>query len=418
LSELAVHWLGEESLGDPLRSEWSDLLGGDREATLFLTPEWTGSWWRHLGSGTLRVLTIRRGARLVCLLPLVERRKRLYGVKGRLLEFAGEPEADLLGALRDPGDDQALDAAVREISKAAGSVDVVRLSEVAVGSSLDRALEKASQACGLAAVRRVCGRAPILALNGPWNEIEASYPKALRVRLHRARKKQENAGEVRFRRWQPAPDEVASLLERLRAIEGLKLERWRAEGRQAEGMLVPPRRWAFIQELSPLFAERGWLDVATLEMDGRLVAYRYGFRFRDAFLDYNLAHDPRDDAFSPGRTLLDEIIRDSHRIDLHAVEASRGRLHPPHLLADWTPNSRWHVRWTIFGRSLRGRLLLEMETRVKPWWRWLRRVAPPAAPVPDLVFRPGKPRGKPVNRTGPGVEECPAGVATPRSEGG
>ena len=132
-----------------------------------------------------------------------------------------------------------------------------------------------------------------------------------------------------FRRWQPGPDELAGILPRLGAVEARS---WK--GRHGVGIFAPEDRWRFLVDVSHHLAARRWLDIATLSLDGRIIAYRYGFRYRARFLDYNLAHDPDYAQLSPGRVLLDEIIRDSHRLGLEAVDASRGALDPPHLLAD------------------------------------------------------------------------------------
>ena len=143
------------------------------------------------------------------------------------------------------------------------------------------------------------------------------------------------------------------------------------KGQQGVGIFSTPERSRFYADLSQKFAQRGWLDVAVLERDAKVVAYRYGFRFRGFFLDYNLAHRSTDEKLSPGRVLLDEVVRDSHRLGLAGVDASRGSLHREHLLADWDSTSRWHARWLLFGSSLRARLLAFGETRARPALRRL-----------------------------------------------
>jgi len=369
---LAVEWSDGEVEWERLLPEWHGLVEGDPDASLFQTPEWVTAWWRHLGGGRLRFLAVRRGGRLVAFVPLVERRESVYGVAARVLAIVGEPEADRLGVLADPAEPDALAAAAGALAGAVRSVDVLRLAEVATGSRLEEAVERAAAMHGIPAARTLCTRAPILALDRPWATIEAEYPRALRTRLRRARQHQQQAGGLTFRRWQPRPEELPRLLDRFRDLEQRS---WKGE--RGTGIFSTPARWGFFVDLSAQLARRGWLDVATLESGERLVAYRYGFRFRGSFLDYNLAHDPADDRLSPGRVLLDDVVRDSHRLGLAAVDASRGRLDPPHLLADWTSASRWHARWMLFGPSARGRLLSLAERRLRPALRRMRGLREP-----------------------------------------
>ncbi len=368
--ELSVDWLAAERLDRALLSSWERLVERDPFGTVFQTPAWVMTWQRHFGRGRLHLLTVRRNSRLLALLPLCESRLRVRGVNVCVLYFAGEPQADLLGALCRPDAPEGLQVLVDELLARVDDVDLLRLSEIAADSPLQRALHKAAAERGVPAASEVCARAPVLFLDRPLAAIENGYSKSLRTRLKRARRAQQRAGTIDFRRWRPSPAELSQLLERLRQLEN---RTWK--GTRDVGIFSSRPKFEFISEISHEFAERGWLDVATLSLNDRLIAYRYGFRHRGRFLDYNLAHDPEFDRLSPGRVLLDEIIRDSHRLGLDAVDASRGHKAPLHLLADWTSVERQHYRWRFFGRSLRGRCLSILERQVRPVWHQVRRLA-------------------------------------------
>jgi len=365
--EPVVAWVDEGAIHEDLRSEWSALVDRCADASIFQTPEWTLPWWRSFGQGGGRALTVRRAGRLVAFVPMVSVRRRLSGVSARVLAFAGEPLADRLGLLVEDDDPDAADTASRALVAEVRAVDLLQLGELEVDGPGERALERAVRASGLTFSRRVCARAPVLRLEGSWEDVSRGFPRSLRTRLQRARRKQEKGGSFTFARWQPTVDELPELLRRFRDLE---TRSWK--GDRGVGVFGSPERWEFMKGTARECARRGWLDVATLDDGGKLVAYRFGFRFRGAFLDFNLAHDPDAAGFSPGRILLDDIVRDSHRIGLRTVDASRGRISPPHLLADWTSASRWHRRWLVFGRTARGRLLATVERHLKPAARRLR----------------------------------------------
>jgi CelD/BcsL family acetyltransferase involved in cellulose biosynthesis len=358
---LRVRWVHGDAGLEELSVDWSDLVERDPEASVFQTPEWTTCWWRHFGTGEPSALAVHRGSRLVALAPLARRTERRAGLGLRTLTFvgerpyasrSGEPQADHLGVLADASEPDALDAAADALADAASDVDWVRLHEMPAGTRAEDRLGQVFAARGLEPSVEVCSRTPLLHLERPWQEIEASYPLSLRKRLRRARRKQAEHGGLSYRRWRPEPAEVPALLLRLQGVEARS---WK--GRKGVGIFSTERSLGFLLELSSRFAERRWLDVALL-LDGEsIAAYRFGFRFRGSFLDYNLAHDARYAALSPGRVLLDEVIRDSHREGLAWIDASGGGLATPNLLSEWTSNVRWHRRWMLFGPSLRGKAL-------------------------------------------------------------
>lgn len=370
--EATVRWQDEGDWDGAFEQEWTELVDRCPTASVFQTPEWVSAWWKHFGTGRLVVLTVHHDQRLTCLAPFVAGSERRFGVRLNTLALAGEPMADRLGLLFDPAFD-GLCTAARAVVERLPSFDLIRMAELTMHGPEEAAMLDEARRVRAPVALRAWSRAPVLRLDRSWEEMERAYPRALRTRLSRARSKQKQAGGWSFRRWQPGPLELGPLLEELRALEDLS---WKGESRV--GIFSTPRSRDFVREVSDKFARRGWLDVATLTANGALVAYRYGFRFRGVFLDYNLAHDPAYARVAPGRILLDEIIKDSHRIGLTAVDASRGRIHPPHLLADWTADFRLHSRLLLFGPSLHGRAMSVVERTFKRLARRLLRRQPRA----------------------------------------
>ena len=70
-SPLQVRVLQSGAELERLRDEWNELLSESSADCLFLTWEWTTSWWRHLGNDrTLHVVEVRERNRLIGLAPL------------------------------------------------------------------------------------------------------------------------------------------------------------------------------------------------------------------------------------------------------------------------------------------------------------------------------------------------------------
>jgi CelD/BcsL family acetyltransferase involved in cellulose biosynthesis len=96
--------------------------------------------------------------------------------------------------------------------------------------------------------------------------------------------------------------------------------------------LLRPERRFFLAELGKLLSSAGWLKVSQLEVNGRPVAWNYGFRFADSWFWYLPALDVDYEEPSPGccllRLLTEEACADPSvkRLDLGlGIEAYKKR---------------------------------------------------------------------------------------------
>ena len=71
---------------------------------------------------------------------------------------------------------------------------------------------------------------------------------------------------------------------------------------------VRRERRAFLTELSHLLSQAGWLKISRLEIDGRPVAWNYGFRFYDSWFWYLPTFETQFEDASPGSCLLRLLV--------------------------------------------------------------------------------------------------------------
>ena len=57
MSGLAVEWREGTRAWEGLLGAWNALVERDPEASVFQTPEWVTTWWRHFGAGTTAVMS-------------------------------------------------------------------------------------------------------------------------------------------------------------------------------------------------------------------------------------------------------------------------------------------------------------------------------------------------------------------------
>src|SRR5206468_3693976 len=85
------------------------------------------------------------------------------------------------------------------------------------------------------------------------------------------------------------------------------VQRFLAAGRVSN--LASQKRRTFLLELGRLLSAQGWLTLSTLKLDGRTIAWNYGFRFAGNWFWYQPAFESEMADLSPGSYLLCEILR-------------------------------------------------------------------------------------------------------------
>ncbi|MEO1140171.1 MAG: GNAT family N-acetyltransferase [Pseudomonadota bacterium] len=336
---------------------WSDGISQAAQSpgNLFLEQDWREAYAKHQPNGVIEIHELRQGETRLALSVAPERMRR---VPCTVLRVLGDPLADQCWFGTDvPWDCSQAVTALRQ----GPAWDVAVFSELCMDESDRATLDRAIEATGLRGHWRQCGRAPVVPLSGRDKPLtDADYSSTLRRRLKRSRKKLDQAGHVTIVHKLPKADEVPALIETLKGIEDAS---WKGD---ADTGLFNAQRLGFVHDLSERLARRGQLEIYLLLLDDTPISYRYGFRYGNRFLDYNLAYLSEYHHLSPGRILLDEIVKTSQALGLEAVDASRGSLERPHILADWPGYIRDHHRLTLFAPTPKGRLLHFIETRVRP----------------------------------------------------
>lgn len=376
MSALAHAWMPELYSQAVTPDDVEALIGRVDAATVFVTPEWFECAAAVLPSGRqLSVLALTRDKRLIGWIPFTLGAERLHGVPTRTMRLLGYPLSDRVVLPVERDDPEALDAIVDALVAPGAPWDVAILSELPEGQQLASLSTSLARRQKIGASWRPCARAPRLTLAfEDAAALRGGYGRTLRTRLSRARRKLAAAGEVSFERRVASPEEAPALVDQARTIEAAS---WK--GRDGVGIFGTPAGLKFFGDVAARFAARGWLDVGLLRLNGAPISYRFGFRFRGVFYDYNLAFEPAYAALSPGRILLEEMIVSSLEQGLVAIDASRSSEAEPHLLADWTPEAIKHTELWLYRTTARARALYWLRTRLRPALQRLRRPQPAPA---------------------------------------
>lgn len=284
----------------PLREAWDRLaLASDN---VFSTLEWADCWWRHYGAdhSALAIADDDKDPKLM--LPLVRSGRAL-----RRLRIVGSERADQLG----PVGEHALWSETAELVQAAKQngqlkADVLLLQDQPVGSDWWAPL-------GGHVLRTVAS--PTLRFVEPdWDGYLGGLSKNLRgqVRTKERRLRREHNIDIRV----STPD---CLDVDLKTFYRLHIQRWDASAEFASGTLRK-----FTEEFCHVAADRGWLRLRILEVDGVPGAAQLNFRYGNAEYLYQSGRDPALDTLSAGFVLTVDTLRSTCEDGLREFRFLRG----------------------------------------------------------------------------------------------
>jgi CelD/BcsL family acetyltransferase involved in cellulose biosynthesis len=303
---------------------WEE-LAERANAAPFLRPGWFEAWAGAFGE-PVELLSTETDGRLCGVLPYV---RTAGGIRS-----ATNPHTPAPGLLAED------EAATRDLAGRLFSLG----GRVSVGY-LDAAsaaiLRDAARDSGCLVVTRPLAYRLFLELAGPWESFESSLPSRLVRDVRRRRRKLEELGEVML--------EISDGSEGLEELlaEGFRLEAsgWKA----AEGTAIVSSRETqrFYESIGRWSAQRGWLRLFFLRVDGRPIAFQLALEHGRTHYFLKGGYDPDDSVYSPGKLLL-------HATLAHAFERGLERYE---LMGDVEP---WKLEWT---KAMEERVSLEAYRR-------------------------------------------------------
>lgn len=338
----------------PLESEWNALLHRSNADHIFLTWEYVSAWLSVYGrSGQLCTLVSRDASgRLTGIAPLIIRPGHGAGRRAlRHLTLLGG-ECDSTSEYGDfiiaPGIEREISEAFcrRLLAERGLRWDALRFGYVRTGSeAMQTAWRTLTQHLQEPSAPRT-HRTWAARLGDSWETYEQTCLSAhRRSQLRRMWKRMQSSGHVRVLeagRDIPVDEAMDHLI-------ALNLERWDEGGASFQTEEFK----SFHRVLAKAFAEKGWLSLLLLEVDGVIISARYDFAYGGVLSLFQSGWRRAYAEYSPGQVLLSQTVR-------HAI--SRG-LHTMDFMTGDSPyKASWAVPGVMLGdveicnpRSLRGR---------------------------------------------------------------
>ena len=317
-----------------LAVEW-DALADQVAAPPFVRPGWITAWIDAFGSGRTVVLAVRRDGRLVAVTALLARLGGVYSPAN-----SHTPVFDLLALDRDA----AGELADGVLALGGHRLDLSFLDPDGQGFA---AWQAATARRGHRTIAWEVARAPYVSLEGEWTGYRSSLERKFRKELERLDRRLADSGRVEFvvdegsARW-------PEVLE-----EGLRIEGsgWKAESGTA--ILSRPETARFYRTVAAWAAERGWLRLKFLRLDGRAVAFDLALEADGVAHVLKGGFDPDLRRLGPGMLLTERSLRRAFELGLRSYE-----LHGSDdtYKLRWTSTTRSRVNAQAFPRSVAGTL--------------------------------------------------------------
>jgi CelD/BcsL family acetyltransferase involved in cellulose biosynthesis len=289
-----------------LRDEWTDLLEASAANCIFLTWEWLWTWWRHFGqSRRLLLLTVRCDDELVASAPLalgLRHTRRL--VPFRSLEFLGTGDvgSDYLDFIvRNGHETAALEPLVGALGRQPFAVDLRQLAWPSRTADVFKARLARHGWSSRDEQHDVC---PFIHLSGhTWSSYLASLDGHHRNGFRRRSRQLASGFDMRLQ----CVTTEEGRRDALRWLIELHQRRWRDRG--GSTAFHSPQLMAFHEEFTRRAAERGWLRLLVLHLDGEPAAAVYGLRYGPTFHFYQTGFDPRFGHLGVGQVVVGLSIK-------------------------------------------------------------------------------------------------------------
>jgi CelD/BcsL family acetyltransferase involved in cellulose biosynthesis len=322
------------------REAWNQLAARSATHTVFQTFEWLTSWWQAFGDAyELRAVLVQANGELLAAAPAVASSTRAWGRPLRRLEFAGGVATDYADVLA--GDATSLRRVVDVIASDV-RWDLLDLDHVPAMSPTPQAL--ARRFPGWRGTLMPFDVAPAYVFGEGHDGTEILAKKSLKRHANGLKR----AGAVEVRHLTDA----ASIEPQLDLFFTQHIGRRATTGAPSHFLNETYR--GFYRRLTRALAARGWLLFTVVSLDGRPVAFHYGFVHERRLVWYkptfaiDLAH------LSPGEVLIAELFKYCREHGLAEFDFSVGAEAFKMRFANVT-------RSTVKFRVFRSRLLQQLD---------------------------------------------------------
>jgi CelD/BcsL family acetyltransferase involved in cellulose biosynthesis/Fe-S-cluster containining protein len=332
-----------------IRNLWENMLRRSPENSIFLTWEKTAPSVIHLGDkSSLRILFAAEDNKIVGIAPFKKTRKSLVGhLSYNIVEPVTNGNTDYTGIVITEQDEKCLSLFLSYLF-ALKDWDVFFLPDLPQWSPTLRLLGSVCR--DLPRFRVIEGEiCPYITIPESKEKLIASLnPKFRRELRRRLSKLRREHGRVKLEHY----CELGSLESGINLLFELHQKRWTRKGEP--GTFASQNKRNIVMDTAKLFAQRNWLRLYFLTVDGKPVAAEYSLEYGGRMYGHLCGFDPDYSKYSVGNLLLWKVLEICVEKGISEYDFMQGD--EPYK-SDWTAKHRQNMTVSFVNNKLSSKLI-------------------------------------------------------------
>jgi CelD/BcsL family acetyltransferase involved in cellulose biosynthesis len=326
---LTVEEVNDPAGLDHYRLAWDQLLGETPGASFFQTLSWLRTYWRHFGMDQrLRVLAVHAAGHPIGFVPLCVRTERFKVGALRVLTYPLHDWGTFYGPI---GRDRTalLLASMKHVRHARRDWDLLDLRWTDRDGTDRQRTPGAMKAAGMTPWEQPWSSTAVIDLGGRWKDYFAAQSTRWRENVRRQCRRIAGQGKLEFIRYRPqgtASGDGDPRWDLYDACEATAQRSW--QHRSPDGTTLSDECVrGFLRDTHAEAARLGMADLNLLVIDGRPVAFSYGYHLQGRLIGLRTGYDPDFHRYGPGNVLMMHVVRDSFERGDRRIELGPGALH-------------------------------------------------------------------------------------------
>jgi CelD/BcsL family acetyltransferase involved in cellulose biosynthesis len=332
-----------------LKPAWDSVLEKSAGNDVFLTFEWFDTWWLAFGKAKCpMVIVVKNGHDVAGIAPLAICRTRFMGLPVRMIGFMendNSPHCDFILS-RSPVN--SIYSIVRYLKRSTVNWDLICLRNIPKSSATCAVLADTLKRNRMLFAVEEGLHSPFIEIDRDWQTYFGSrswkFRKVLRNKLNRMKR----LGHYEIQEI----DQVDDPRKVLDSIFGVSRNSWKGRCRKDVSGIREVRR--FFEVLSEIAAQRHWLKIWLMSVNGQPVAYEYHLKYKQREHALRGDFDERCRNNHPGSVLDAHIVERLFENGLEEYDMGGGN---DYYKRRWTSTVREHCTFAIFKNTAYGTLL-------------------------------------------------------------
>ncbi len=322
-----------------LKGQWDRLLEHVVYDTFFCSHDWICSWWQSFArpDDIMAVVTAEKNGEVIAIAPLLIRTHEEYGFRLRVLRFIGVPNADRSDMIIGRGDEAVLPELAVHLEKNISGWSQFHLNEVPEESLFASWLQE-NRSLVYVESGSECPYIPL----ANWDSWDAYYASLSRNTRKLANRKGNRLKKEGLSRFFTSRDFQGQ--EQLFKQAG-ELERTSEKASRIEHLVLgDEQQYEFQKKLSTQGDNYNVLLVG-LEREDTLLAYLYGFIYKNKYYAYNTAYSAEEQKHSPGLLVFRETIKYCKEQGVEEFDFLRGAMQIKKHWAKDSIRKQYNLYW-------------------------------------------------------------------------